>query len=347
VEVEGAAVRTYIYPSHLSATHGAGLQWVTLEDLLIYLDDVIIISPNFDTYISRLREVLDQLQAAGLKLKPSKCALLQEVKNLGHVVGRDGAATDYEKVQAMRDQAVPLDLPELRAFLGSVGYYRQYIPDFAGIAQLLNRLTAKGVRWQWTYAEPQAFKHLKDCLMEALILAYLDPAKEYILDTDASDHNVGAVLSQVQDGRKVVVDWWLTTVKLCWLLRKTTALPGRNADREFEVMVQRPEEAVNEPADWSPAATPLVELANTLADPNEMEAPQIHEDNRAGEEPPVPIETLVPESPPIVVDSPVSTAPPVQLEHSQCARAPLSYLKDFFCDLVDQHAILSITSHYN
>jgi len=60
------------------------------------------------------------------------------------VVGRDGVATDPEKVQAVKEWAVPRDLPELRAFLGLVGYYRQYIPSFAGVPQPLNRLTAKG-----------------------------------------------------------------------------------------------------------------------------------------------------------------------------------------------------------
>jgi len=121
------------------------------------------------------------------------------------VVGRDGVATDPEKVRAVRYWAVPVDLPGLQAFLGLVGYYRQYIPNFAGIAQPLNRLTAKGVRWQWTQAKQQAFNHLKDRLVEAPILAYPDPVREYILDTDASNHNVGAVLPQVQDGREVVV----------------------------------------------------------------------------------------------------------------------------------------------
>jgi len=121
----------------------SGLHW---KSLLIYLNDVIVISPDFDTHVSRLREVFDRLRAAGLKLKPSKCALLQrEVKYLGHVVGRDKVATDPEKVRAVRDWAVPVDLPELRAFLGLVGYYCQYIPNFAEIAQLLNGLTAKGV----------------------------------------------------------------------------------------------------------------------------------------------------------------------------------------------------------
>jgi len=61
------------------------LHWKTL---LIYLDDVIVISPDFQTHVSRLRQVFEPLSGAGLKLKPSKCALLQpEVKYLGHVVG--------------------------------------------------------------------------------------------------------------------------------------------------------------------------------------------------------------------------------------------------------------------
>jgi len=64
------------------------------------------------------------------------------------------------------------------------------------------------VQWQWTQAGQQVFDHLEDCLVEAPILAYPDPAKDYILDTDASNHNVGAVLSQVQDGREVVVAYY-------------------------------------------------------------------------------------------------------------------------------------------
>jgi len=112
--------------------------------LLIYLNDVNVISPDFDTHVSWLREVFDRLRAAGLKLKSSKCALLQhEVKYLGHVVGRNGVTINPEKVRAVRSWAVLVDLSELRAFLGLVGYYRQYIPNFAGIAQSLNLLTAK------------------------------------------------------------------------------------------------------------------------------------------------------------------------------------------------------------
>jgi len=184
----------------------SGFYWKTL---LIYLDDVIVISPDFQTQVSRLRKVFERLRGAGLKLKPSKCALLQpEVKYLGHVVGRNGVATDPEKIRAIEDWVTPQDLTGLQAFLVRVGYYRQYIPDFAGIAQPLNRLTAKGVTWQWFPVKQRAFDRLKGCLLKAPILASPDPTLEYILDTDASDPNVGAVLSQVQEGREVLVAYY-------------------------------------------------------------------------------------------------------------------------------------------
>jgi len=67
------------------------------------------------------------------------------------------------------DWAVPVNLSKLQTFLGLVGYYRQYMPDFTRIAQPLNRLTAKGVRWQWTQIEQQAFDLLKEHLVEAPI----------------------------------------------------------------------------------------------------------------------------------------------------------------------------------
>jgi len=63
-----------------------------------------MISPDFQTYVSSLREVSEQLRDNGLKLKPSKCALLQpEVRYLGHVVGWNGVGTNPEKVRAIED----------------------------------------------------------------------------------------------------------------------------------------------------------------------------------------------------------------------------------------------------
>ena len=184
----------------------SGLHWKTL---LLYLDDIVVIAPDFQTHLHRLEEVFRRLRKANLKLKPTKCSILQtEVKYLGHIVSSAGVATDPDKIAAVVEWPVPRNLHELRAFMGLVGYYRQYVPNFAGLARPLNQLTVKGAAWRWGVEEQKAFDQLKGSLVRAPILAYPDPAKPYIVDTDASDHNVGAVLSQVQGGREVVVAYF-------------------------------------------------------------------------------------------------------------------------------------------
>ena len=95
---------------------------------MLYLDDVIITGKNFNDHYNHLQEVLIRLQAAGLKLKPSKCHLFQtEVRYLGHVVSRGGVSTDPDKISAVPDWPVSQNLLNLQAFLGTVGYDRQYV----------------------------------------------------------------------------------------------------------------------------------------------------------------------------------------------------------------------------
>ena len=122
-----------------------GLHW---KSLLLYLDDIIVIAPDFETHLTQLEEVLNWLQKAGLK-----CELLQpEVRYLRHVISATGVATDPEKVAAVKEWLKPQRVKQLQAFLGTVGYYRQYIPCFATIAQPLHRITSKEIEWSWEEA---------------------------------------------------------------------------------------------------------------------------------------------------------------------------------------------------
>ena len=104
-----------------------GLHWKTL---LLYLDDVIVISPDFESHLQRLQDVFNWLQDAGLKLKPSRCELLQdEVYFLGHVVSADGVATDPDKVAAVRQWEAPKDVKALQAFLETTDSTFQTLPQ--------------------------------------------------------------------------------------------------------------------------------------------------------------------------------------------------------------------------
>lgn len=187
-----------------------GLHWKTL---LLYLDDIIVMSADLQGHISRLTEVLERLKQAGLKLKPSKCTLMQtQVKYLGHVVSSTGVATDPEKVNAVRAWPEPKDVTQLRAFLGTAGYYHRYVPDYASVAKPLTQLTGEKSTWQWGPSEQEAFSKLKWLLTHAPVLGYPDPTSTYILDTDASAVGTGAVLSQVQRGQERPIAYYSKTL---------------------------------------------------------------------------------------------------------------------------------------
>jgi len=147
----------------------AGLTW---EICLAYLDDLIIFSSTFEQHMERLRMVFDRLMAADLRLKPSKCALIQRrVKFLGSIVSGDGIEPDPEKVQAVTDWPRPQNLTEVRAFVALASHYRRHIKSFAEIVRPLHELTKKDVRFCWGPRQEQAFIMLKDVLVNAPVLA--------------------------------------------------------------------------------------------------------------------------------------------------------------------------------
>ena len=184
----------------------AGMSW---EVLLIYLDDVIIHAKSFQDQLERLRAVLTRLRAAGLKLSPRKCQLFQRRVNfLGHIVSSDGVSTDPAKIAAVRDWPSPVSATQVRAFLGLCSYYRRFVRGFADVAKPLYKLTEKGSQFVWTEACESAFKLLKAKLTSAPVLAYPTNEVPFILDTDASNQGIGAVLSQVHQGQEEVVAYY-------------------------------------------------------------------------------------------------------------------------------------------
>ena len=124
------------------------LHGLHLKTLLLYLDNVIVISSDFDSHLQRLQDICEQLQDAGLKLKPFKCELQQdEVHYLGYVVSADGVPTDPDKVAAIHKWEATKGVKAWQAFLRTTEYYRQYLPDFATVAKPLTRLISGDNPW--------------------------------------------------------------------------------------------------------------------------------------------------------------------------------------------------------
>ena len=204
-----------------------GLRW---EKCLCYLDDIIVFGSDFEQAVKNLKTVFDRLRSANLTLKPSKCDLFQQkVSFLGHIVSKQGIQCDPDKINSIESWPVPNNATEVRSFLGLAGYYRRFIPDFSTIASPLTYLTKKRTKFHWTPEHQVAFDKLKKLLTSAPILAYPDNNSEFILDTDASNTGIGAVLSQIQNGEEKVVAYASRTlnkhqIKYCTTYKELLAV---------------------------------------------------------------------------------------------------------------------------
>ena len=188
----------------------AGLPWKTC---LVYLDDIIVHAVNFDSHVENLRKVLTKLRQANLKLNPQKCNLFQQqVQFLGYTVAKDGISADQGKVKAVQDWPQPSNVREVKSFLGLCTYYRRFVPGFSNIAKPLHLLSEKNTKFQWTNECDAAFKSLKQHLTQTPTLSYPDFKKPFILDTDASNVAIGAVLSQVVDGAERPITYFSKTL---------------------------------------------------------------------------------------------------------------------------------------
>ena len=109
------------------------------------------------------------------------------------------------KVKEVKEWPTPKNKTELESFLGLINFYREHLDRFADTAACLYRLTGAKVKFDWGEEEEDSFQKLKEAITEAPLLVYPREGGGFVLDTDASDKAIGAVLSQVQDGKERVV----------------------------------------------------------------------------------------------------------------------------------------------
>ena len=119
--------------------------------VIAYIDDILAYSCTLEGHLDHLQEVIARLCSANLRLKPSNCEFVQaEVEYLGHVIIPSGLKTSPRLTSAVLDFPQPINVHEVRRFLGISSYYRWFICNFAKIAQPLHNLTCKGASFEWS-----------------------------------------------------------------------------------------------------------------------------------------------------------------------------------------------------
>lgn len=170
------------------------------DKCFVYLDDILVVGKNFEEHLHNSQEVFRRLREAGLHLKPAKCHLAKrEVGYLGYKVSNQGITADPSKVESVKEFPIRGNVKQLRSFLGLASYYRRFIPSFSRIAAPLFNLTHKDTEFMWDSQCQDTFDHLKNSLINAPLLVYLDFTKSFVLETDASGSGLGSVLTQEQE----------------------------------------------------------------------------------------------------------------------------------------------------
>ncbi|KAK6171969.1 hypothetical protein SNE40_018385 [Patella caerulea] len=183
----------------------------TIEQVLLglpgvqcLLDDMIITGKTDEEHLANLEGVLKRLSEYGLKINLKKCDFFKDsITFCGHIVDKHGLHKQPDKIEAMINAPRPKDVPQLRAFLGLVNYYRKFLPDLATILSPLFQLLKKDNYFKWTKSCPVSFNRIKELVSSKCVLTHYDPKKEIKLAYDASSYGLGAVISHVMsDGKE-------------------------------------------------------------------------------------------------------------------------------------------------
>jgi hypothetical protein len=177
------------------------------KSLLVYLDDLLVMSSSIDEHLLHLEAVLQRLQKHALRPKLKKCEFLQtQIKFLGHIISEGTIAVDPSKVVAIQNWPRPKNVKELMGFLGTANYLRKHIRGYSILAGPLTDLTGKAraaaFDWStWTEETVAAFEAIKRAVVEAALLAIPDLNGKFEVRADASIDGFGAIL--LQNGRPV------------------------------------------------------------------------------------------------------------------------------------------------
>ncbi len=168
--------------------------------VVVYLDDILIFSPELISHKEHVRTVLRILQQNHLYASLKKCEFsVRQTAFLGFLVGEQSDRVDETKIHTVKHWPQPTSLRQVQSFVGFCNIYRRFIHKFSEIARPLTLLSRKSQHFHWSSEQQSSFDLLKEKLASAPILRSYDPTAQTILETDASGYAIAAIISQFHE----------------------------------------------------------------------------------------------------------------------------------------------------
>ena len=165
--------------------------------VFVYLDDILIFFPDLESHVQHVRQVLRRLLKNRLFVTLEKSEFHTSSTTFLGFVSPQGLIMDQTKVKAVLEWPIPTTTKKLQQFLGFANFYRRFIRNYSmTAAPLTSLLRGKPSSFPWTPAAQEAFSELKERFTTASVLTHPDPQLPFIVEVDASEVGVGAVLSQ-------------------------------------------------------------------------------------------------------------------------------------------------------
>ncbi|WUR04560.1 endonuclease [Vairimorpha necatrix] len=171
------------------------------KSCFVYVDDILVFGENEEEHDFNYEKIITKLKSYNLGINEDKTIYkVKELTFLGHLIAYNEIKPKITRDQAINDMKRPINKKSLQEFLGLINYYRKFISNCSKIGGCLYDLTKNDIQFNWGKEQDAAFNTLKKIVLSSSVLKQPDFSKPYILETDACDSGLGAILSQENEG---------------------------------------------------------------------------------------------------------------------------------------------------
>ena len=178
----------------------------------VYLDDILIHTPDVATHKVVLEKVCQCLSNYNLGISLPKCVLGQPSLNyLGYQVSAEGYAATDKKVKAINDYPLPSNLQQLYRFCGMINFYHKAIENCSVLLKppydilIQNRKKTTSTAILWTQKQKDSFQKVKSPFSKKSVLSYPIPNATTFLASDASNLSFAGTVYQLHPTKKIRV----------------------------------------------------------------------------------------------------------------------------------------------